>query len=377
MSKSFSPSDYVAYNQSYDDARGFYCSGADVVALLQIPGITDNGELTFTANTTPKAKEVGKLMRRVEDYIDERIGHSFRKNIYTDEYHNFELKINSGAYRSYIDYVGFIQLNHPKVRKLLALDVWQGHEYKNLAGQFATISIDPTTFNSINWIKLTLPDGDYFQLDASNSFGNSLAVGDFNKKLGANTTAKEIVALINERFPMETADFTGAIDAKRLLSHQTTKNISKYFYARLDSEDATKVEVISLLPGNDGSLCSITKDGNGVSIGNFATHEENKRSDDWWTIGEEGKLFFREDFPYTLNNSVRVTYLAGDLRVPAIINEIATKLVCAELVRHDDSTVMIGESGAQIDIKAKYDELKKDAEKLLDRRRSIISLISD
>tara|TARA_R110001592_G_scaffold224032_4_gene479627 strand:+ start:3558 stop:4688 length:1131 start_codon:yes stop_codon:yes gene_type:complete len=376
MSKSYSPSDYITYNQSYDNARGFYCSGADVVALLQIPGITENGELTFTNNTQPKAKEVGKIMKRVEDYIDERIGHSFRKTIYTDEYHNFELKMNPGSYRAYIDYVGFIQLNHSKIRKVLALDVWQGSQYKNLAGQFATIAIDPTTFNSVNWIKLTLPDNDYFQLDGSNLFGTNLPIGDFNKKLGANTTAKEIVALINERFPTETCDFTGAIEAKALVS-SNGKSISNYFYARLDSEDATKVEVISLLPGNDGSLCSITKDGNGVSLGNFSTHEENKRTDDWWTIAEEGKLFFREDFPYTLNNSVRITYLAGDTRVPAVINEVATKLVCAELVRHDDSTIMIGESGAQIDIKAKYDELKKDAESLLDRKRSIISLISD
>ena len=48
-----------------------------------------------------------------------------------------------------------------------------------------------------------------------------------------------------------------------------------------------------------------------------------------------------------------------------------------ELLRHDDSTIMISESGAQIDIKGKYDELKKDANAILDSKRKMAFLISD
>jgi len=378
MSKTYSPSDYSSINQDYDSARGYYCDGTDVVALLQIPGITVNGELTFTDNTTPKAKEVGKIMRRVEDYIDERIGYAFRKTIYSDEYYNFELKSNSQyLMANYVDYVGFIQLRREKVRRILALDVWQTSRYKNIAGVFATISIDKTLFNSLNWIKLTLPDGDYFQLDASNNFGTDLDAGDFNKKLGASTTAKEICSLINEKFPSDTGDFTGQAVKKTLLSNAGTKNISDYFYARMDSEDSTTVEIISLLPGSDGTLCSITKDGNGASLATFSSKEDKQRKEDWWFIGEEGKLFIRQEYPYTLNNSIRVTYVAGSNRIPAYINEVATKLVAAELLRHDDSTIIIGESGAQIDIKGKYDELKKDAEAILNSKRKMAYLISD
>jgi hypothetical protein len=94
-------------------------------------------------------------------------------------------------------------------------------------------------------------------------------------------------------------------------------------------------------------------------------------------VENEGKLFFRQDYPFLSNNSVRVTYIVGSKRVPAYINEVATKLVAAELLRHDDATIMIAESGAQIDIKGKYDELRKDADAILMSKRKMSFLISD
>jgi len=242
MTKSYSPSDYSATLVDYDLAKGYYCSGSDIVSLLQIP--FDSSTNQFSGATSPTAVDVGKIMKRVEDYIDERIGYSFRKNIYSDEYHNFEfMRHPFQSFQYYVDYVGFLQLNHPKVRKILALDVWQGQQWKSLAGSHASITIHNTDYGNIDWIKLTTPDGDYFQLDGSVVFGTSLSADDFNKTLGASTTAKEIEYLINERYPTVTSDFTKQDEKKTVVSNAGTKNISDYFYATIDTEDSKNIKI--------------------------------------------------------------------------------------------------------------------------------------
>ena len=49
--------------------------------------------------------------------------------------------------------------------------------------------------------------------------------------------------------------------------------------------------------------------------------------------------------------------------------------MACEVLRHDDSTVLIAESGAQIDIKSKYDLLKAESDKLLGMLTETIFLI--
>ena len=375
MSKAYSPSDYKGTSVNYSNAVGYYRSGVDVCSLLQLPFSA------FTSGTSPSMGDVGKILQRVEDYVDEKMGYSHRPNIYSNEYHNFEYRRSYNAGVSwFVDYVAFIQLDYPKVRKILALEVWQGDNWKTIGGTVGKITINDN-FNNINWIKLGTPDGDYFQLEGSNVFGAGLAADDFNKKLGKSTTAKEICHLINEQYPTETADFTCQDEAKVCVSNAGNKNISDYFYAIIDSEDSSIINVYSLLPGRDGNSCTLTQNStgdDGCSVGTFGTDSEGSgRENDWWKIGNEGKLFFRQDYPFLSNNSVRVTYIVGSKRVPAYINEVATKLVAAELLRHDDATIMIAESGAQIDIKGKYDELRKDADAILMSKRKMSFLISD
>ena len=140
MTKTISPSDYTDNTVvNYDAAQGYYCSGKDIVALLQIP--SDSG--TFSSNTSPTAVDVGKIIKRVEDYVDERIGYSYRPNVYSDEYHNFEFRPLTHAQRfNYVDYVGFIQLERTKIRKIISLEVWQGTEYKQLASNHASVTFN-------------------------------------------------------------------------------------------------------------------------------------------------------------------------------------------------------------------------------------------
>jgi hypothetical protein len=70
-----------------------------------------------------------------------------------------------------------------------------------------------------------------------------------------------------------------------------------------------------------------------------------------------------------------VTYIAGNERIPAAVAEIATKLACCEILRHDDSTVLIGESGNQIAPREKYDLLKMEADEMLHAYKSSVVLV--
>ena len=128
--------------------------------------------------------------------------------------------------------------------------------------------------------------------------------------------------------------------------------------------------ISSLLPGDDGSDCTIT-----VSAGsktNFTDNQDQRRLGDYWTINSEGKIFFLKNYPFVQNHSCRVTYVSGDRRVPGVIHDAATKLVAAEVIRHDDNSILIAETGSNIDLKTKHDILVKEAMETLNGKKIVI-----
>jgi len=112
MSKASSPSDFTNIDVNYNIGFGYYTTHTDISNLLQISAFTDG--------TTPTRAEVGKIIKRVEDKIDDKVGHPFRPIIYRDEVHNFEF-FRHAQYpiQPYKDYVGFIQLERPKIMKIV------------------------------------------------------------------------------------------------------------------------------------------------------------------------------------------------------------------------------------------------------------------
>ena len=368
----FSPSDYTTINADYSTGQGFYTDKTAVSDLLQIPA--------FGAGTNPTQVQVGSIIKRVEGMIDDKVKRSYRPIRHEHEFHDFNFSRHpADAY--YGGYVGFVQLQHMKVRKIVSLQVWQGNSYKELASAQASITI--LDYAKLNTIVLTLPDGSTtFTLTASNSVGSSLSDSNFSKKFGTKTTAKEIVSLINEQYPAKTASFTGADNKKSLTEDGSSNfNISDFFYASTDPDDGTKINISSLLEGEDGSDCTISATvstgevADSISIDAFTDKQDMKRIGSFWKIGNEGRIFFLQDYPYHTNNSVIVSYIAGDSRVPAGIHEAATKLVAAEILRHDDQTILIAETGANITTKEKYDILKKEAMEILDGKKDLVYII--
>ena len=100
-----------------------------------------------------------------------------------------------------------------------------------------------------------------------------------------------------------------------------------------------------------------------------------KRLGDFWTIGDDGKIFFMKKYPFHNKNSIIVSYIAGDGRVPATVHEATTKLVAAEILRHDDQTIMIAETGANISVKEKYDLLRAEGLALIDGKKDLVYIL--
>jgi len=348
-----SPSDFTNINVNYAQGNGYYTTHTDVSDLLQIS--------SFGANTTPNIAEVGKLIRRVEAKIDDAVGYAFRPIIYRDEFHSTDFVMRASyPVQQYKDYIGFIQLERPKVMKIVRLEVWQGDDYKDIASATATY-IPPASGSGYT---LTLVVGGFsFVLTEGVDF-----FGDFGQK----TTAKQIVSAINEVFPQDTAQFTGetAAKSKTATSGNLTRNVSDFFYATAHSEDSKKVIISSLLPGDDGSDCTISSTSGSHAA--FTDNQEQGRNDDFWMITSEGKIFFRNEYPFVASHGCRVTYVSGDSRVPSWVHETATKLVAAEVIRHDDNSILISETGSNIDLKAKHDILVEEAKEVLKGKKIVI-----
>ncbi len=357
MSKLSSPSDFTNINPNYTLGRGFYTTHTDVSQLLQIQA--------FSSSTTPSIAEVGNLIKRAEERVDDVVGHSFRPVIYHHEFHGFEA-FRMGAYpvNRFKDYIGFVQLERPDVQKIVRLEVWQGTEYVDLASATAKVKV-PSSPESGSW-RIVLGVGAYtFHLDKG---------VDFFDNYGPKTTASQIADAINEVFPHKTAKFTGETVAKTVTAQGATSvNISDFFYATTDSEAGDTVVISSLLMGDDGSACTITSTVGSVTA--FTDNQDQRRLGDYWMIGKDGKIFFLKNYPFLHSHSVRVTYVSGEKRVPATIHDATTKLVAAEVIRHDDNSILIAETGSNIDLKTKHDILLEEANKILNGKKDVIHFI--
>ena len=380
MAQVSSPSDFTNVKAGeYNIGNGYYTTHTDVSNLLQIAA--------FDTTTTPTKAEVGKLIKRVEEKIDETIKLSYRPIIYQNEVHNFEFgRLRLYPVTEWKDYVGFVKLNHRKIQKILRLEVWQGNNYNDLAGSTAKLKC-PSTATTDDWtISLTVGTPAKFKFNMKNTA--SPLVQDFHDDFGPKTTASQIADCINEVYPHQTAKFTLEDSAKSITAvDPTTGNavtvgtdpvkyfhISDFFFASVDPEDADTVLISSLLLGNDGTNCTLTSTFGTVS--NFATIESQGRLEDFWKLSDEGVIYFRSNYPYTRSHAVRVTYVSGEARVPATIHDAATKLVAAEVIRHDDNSILIAETGSNIDLRAKHDILVEEATKILDGKKETIVFIS-
>lgn len=427
MGTTISPSDFTEINPSYSNGRGFYTNATEVANLLQIPA--------FSSSTYPTLAQIGTIIKRIEGIVDDKVKRSFRPIITKDEYHNFEFTRGPSA-SNYGGYVGFIQLKQMKVRKMISLLLWQGSQYQEVASAQAKVTLKDNFRDLNSIILQLPNSGVSFEMVAENvvgSLGNDEFCNTFGIKTTAEeitnvineqfpSTSQYTGASAPKALTSSSLSISDFFYGSRDKSNGKQINISSLLLSddgsdcvlkatikqsgtTVNTNTSVTTSVAKLAVGMEVSGTGIPSSTTIVSIADttitlsnpatangtntltftttdkiptvcdltaFTDKEDMQRLGSYWTINEEGRVFFLRDYPYHKDNSVIATYVAGDNRVPSAIHEATTKLVAAEIIRMDDQSVLLAETGGNMSAKEKYDILRKEAMDTLKGKGDIV-----
>jgi len=425
-----SPSDYTEINPNYTQGRGFYTNATEVANMLQIPA--------FSASTYPTLAQVGNIIKRVEGIVDDKVKRSFRPILTKQEFHSFEYR-NSPGYTLYGGYVGFVQLTKMKVRKVVSLQVWNGSNYIEIASAQAGITLQDNFRDLKSIILQLPNSGVSFTMNAENDitnlgndeFCNTFGIKTTNSEIEAlvNEEYPKTSQFTNASAAKELTSSNLSISDFFFAQKDTQDGTTVFFSSLLSGDDGTdcviKVTTEQSCTANGSSTLTVVDSsklavgmevsGTGISSGTtissitnpttivlsasasagtntltftsgtgiptvcsvspFTDKETHGRLKDYWLLNEEGRIFFLQEYPYHPNNSIIVSYLAGSGRVPSAIHEATTKMVAAEIIRHDDQSILIAETGANISTKEKYDILRNEAMAILKGKADLVYLL--
>ena len=221
----------------------------------------------------------------------------------------------------------------------------------------------------------TLSISDFFYASKDRANGkqiliSSLLSGDDGAECIIKATIQQTCTTVNADATLEVAESSKlavgmVVSGTGIPTGTTISSITDATHVELSGTATTGAESVLTFTTTDSipTVCDLT---------NFTDKEDLKRLGSYWTIKDEGRIFFLRDYPYHNKNSVIVTYLAGDGRVPSTIHEAATKLVAAEIIRHDDQSVLIADTGGNISAKEKYDILRDEALTILKGKGDIV-----
>ena len=209
--------------------------------------------------------------------------------------------------------------------------------------------------------------------DGSNILISSLLSGDDGSDCVIKATTQQSCTTVNTDATLTVADSSKLAVGMTVTGTGITGTVT---IASITNSTTVELSAAATASGTN-TLTFTTTDSipNACTISAFTDKDDMGRTRDYWLLGEEGRVFFLQDYPYHTRNSIIVSYVAGNVRVPSAIHEATTKLVAAELLRHDDQSVLITETGANISTKEKYDILRTEAMETLKGKGDIVYLI--
>ena len=234
-----------------------------------------------------------------------------------------------------------------------------------------------TTSKSLTSDNLSLSDFFFAQKEEGNGgtvLFSSLLSGDDGADCAIKATIKQACTTTNTNSSITVADSSKLKVGMTVSGTGITGTASTI----TSITDSTTVVLSAAASGSGTNTLTFTTTDeipNVCSLTAFTDKDDMRRTGDYWLLGEEGRVFFLQDYPYHVRNSVFVSYVAGNARVPAAVHEAATKLVAAEIIRHDDQSVLIAETGGNISTKEKYDLLRKEAMDILKSKTDIVYFI--
>ena len=433
MSITHSPSDYTAIAPNYANGFGFYTDYTAVADLLQVPHFDASATYPTRAMVGAIIKKIegiidDKVKRSFRPIVTKKEFHNF-------EYRN---NPGLTLYGGYVGFIELKQLKVRKVVSLLVWSGSEYKEIASAQAQIrllenyrdmhsiilqlpnSGISFELVAENDLTGlgndefcttfgVKTTASDlsalineefpstSQYTGATAAKSLSQSnLAISDFffaqkEEGNGANVlissllsgddgsdcvikaTIKQSCTTTNTSTTLTVADSSKlavgmTVTGTGITGTVTIASISNSTTVILDSAATASGTNTLTFTTTDSipTVCSLTA---------FTDKDDMKRTGDYWLLNEEGRIFFLQDYPFHTRNSVIVSYIAGNSRVPSAIHDAATKLVAAEILRHDDQSVLITETGANISTKEKYDILKKEAMDTLSGKADIVYFI--
>ncbi len=434
MGQTISPSDFTEINPDYSQGRGFYTNATEVANLLQVPAFSASTYPTLAqigsiikrveGIVDDKVKRSYRPIITKDEYHNFEFSHLPHKAYYGGHVGFVQLaKMKVRKIVSLLLWQGsqYIEIASAQA-KITLLDNFRdlnsiilqlpnsGVSFEmiaenNLDGlgndEFNnTFGIKTTNEEIISLVNESFPSMSQFTgATAPKSLTQSnLSISDFFYGAKAKSNGKQILfsSLLSGD---DGADCTIKATIKQACSGNDSVNLtvadsSKLAVGMVVSGISNLVSgstITSITDSTTVVLSSATTSGafsvSGVNSLTFTTtdeiptvctlqpftdKEDLRRLGDFWTINEEGRIFFLKDYPYHRNNSVIVSYIAGDNRVPSAIHEATTKLAASEIIRHDDQSVLITESGGNISTKEKYDILRKEAMDILKGKGDLV-----
>ena len=429
MGTTISPSDFTEINPSYTQGRGFYTNATEVANLLQIPAFSGTTYPT-TAQVGAIIKRVegivdDKVKRSFRPIITKDEYHNFEftrgpGHHYYGGYVGFiqlkqmkvrkivSLQLWQGSHYEEIASAQASVLLQENFRDLnsiilqlpndgVSFELISENDITQLANdEFCnTFGIKTTAEEIVNVVNESFPStsqytgatapksltsnnlsiSDFFYASRDKSNGKqiniaSLLLSDDGSDCVLKATIKQSCTTINSSTALTVAD------SSKLAVGMTVSGTGITGTITIESiTDATNVVLSAPASASGTETLTFTTTDSIPTVCNiidFTDKEDLKRLGSYWTINEEGRIFFLRDYPYHTDNSIIVSYIAGDNRVPSAIHEATTKLVASEIIRMDDQSVLIAETGGNITAKEKYDILRKEAMDILKGKGDIV-----
>jgi len=431
MGTTISPSDYTSINPSYTDGRGFYTDATEVANLLQVPAFTASTTYPTLAQVGAIIKRTEGI---IDDKVKRSFRPIITKNEFHD--FQFKTLPMHSYYGGYVGFVQLAKMKLRKVVSLqvwqgseyeelasaqakvllqenyrdinsIILELPNSGVSFEMVAENTVSSLGNDEFCTTFGIKTTNNDlvsliNEQFPSSTSSFTGataaksltsSSLAISDFFYAAKDRANGKQVLissllsgddgadcvlkATIKQACTTVNTDATVTVaDSSKLAAGMTVTGTGISGTVTIASiTNATTIELSAAATGSGSNDLTFTTSDTiptVCTLTNFTDKEDLRRLGSYWTIKEEGRIFFLRDYPYHTKNSVIVTYLAGDGRVPSAIHEAATKLVAAEILRHDDQSVLIAETGGNISTKEKYDILRKEGMDILKSKGDIV-----
>lgn len=433
MGTTFSPSDFTEINPDYSQGRGFYTNATEVASLLQIPAFSSStfptlaqvgsiikrvegtiddkvkrsfrpivtkdeyhnfefsrpphrsyygGHVGFIQLKQMKVRKiVSLLVWQGTQYVE--IASAQAKIELLDNFrdlHSIVLQLpNSGVSFTLLAENNIGDLGNDEFSNTFGIKTTNNEITALINSEFPSTSTFTGATAAKSLISSNLSISDFFYASKDKDNGkqiliSSLLSGDDGSECTLKVSTRQTCSGSNTSTNLTVQDSSKLVVGMSVVGTDIPSNtvisaISNSTTIVLDkaiTNDGLSNEVVTFTTIAGGSIPTV------CSLTDFTDKEDLRRLGDYWTINEEGRIFFLKDYPYHMDNSVVVSYVAGDGRVPSAIHEAATKLSSAEILRHDDQSVLIAETGANISTKEKYDILRKEGMDILKGKADLV-----